>query len=56
MLSQIIACDIQPLQNTSTTLYLKEKLRLDEAAIATGCANGSSAVSTRTTRTWNAIT
>jgi maleylpyruvate isomerase len=33
MLSQIIACDIQPLQNTSTTLYLKEKLKLDEAAI-----------------------
>ena len=33
MLSQIIACDIQPLQNTSTTQYLKEKLRLDEAAI-----------------------
>ena len=31
MLSQIIACDIQPLQNTSTTLYLKEKLRLDDA-------------------------
>ena len=34
MLSQIIACDIQPLQNTSTTKYLKEKLRLDDAAIA----------------------
>jgi maleylacetoacetate isomerase len=33
MLSQIIACDIQPLQNTSTTVYLKEKLKLDEAAI-----------------------
>jgi maleylacetoacetate isomerase len=33
MLSQIIACDIQPLQNTSTTLYLQEKLRLDEAAV-----------------------
>lgn len=33
MLAQIIACDIQPLQNTSTTLYLKEKLKLDEAAI-----------------------
>ena len=35
MLSQIIACDIQPLQNTSTTLYLKDKLHLDEAAITT---------------------
>ena len=34
MLSQIIACDIQPLQNTSTTKYLKEKLHLDDAAIA----------------------
>jgi maleylpyruvate isomerase len=34
MLSHIIACDIQPLQNTSTTKYLKEKLRLDDAAIA----------------------
>ena len=33
MLSQIIACDIQPMQNTSTTRYLKEKLKLDEAAI-----------------------
>jgi maleylpyruvate isomerase len=35
MLSQIIACDIQPLQNTSTTRYLKETLHLDEAAITT---------------------
>jgi maleylacetoacetate isomerase len=34
MLSQIIACDIQPLQNTSTTKYLKEKLNLHDAAIA----------------------
>jgi len=34
MLSQIIACDIQPLQNTSTTLYLKEKLRLDDEWIS----------------------
>ena len=34
MLSHLIACDIQPLQNTSTTKYLKEKLRLDDAAIA----------------------
>jgi maleylacetoacetate isomerase len=34
MLSQIIACDIQPMQNTSTTKYLKEVLKLDEAAIA----------------------
>ena len=34
LLSQIIACDIQPLQNTSTTLYLKEKLRLDDEWIA----------------------
>jgi maleylacetoacetate isomerase len=33
MLSQIIACDIQPLQNTSTTQYLKDKLHMDEAAI-----------------------
>ena len=33
MLSQIIACDIQPLQNTSTTRYLKEKLGLDDAAV-----------------------
>jgi maleylpyruvate isomerase len=35
MLSQIIACDIQPLQNTSTTLYLKNQLKADEAAITT---------------------
>ena len=34
MLSQIIACDIQPLQNTSTTKYLKEKLGLDDAVVA----------------------
>ncbi len=34
MLSQIIACDIQPLQNTSTTRYLKEKLGLADAVIA----------------------
>jgi maleylpyruvate isomerase len=34
MLSHIIASDIQPLQNTSTTRYLKEKLRIDDAAIA----------------------
>jgi maleylpyruvate isomerase len=34
MLSHIIASDIQPLQNTSTTRYLKEKLRLDDGAIA----------------------
>jgi maleylacetoacetate isomerase len=34
MLSQIIACDIQPMQNTSTTRYLKEKLELDDAAIS----------------------
>jgi maleylpyruvate isomerase len=33
MLSQIIACDIQPLQNTSTTRYLKEVLKLDDAAM-----------------------
>jgi len=33
MLSQIIACDIQPLQNTSTTRYLKETMHQDEAAI-----------------------
>ena len=35
MLSQIIACDIQPLQNTSTTVYLKDKLHVDEAGITT---------------------
>jgi maleylacetoacetate isomerase len=34
MLSQIIACDIQPMQNTSTTRYLKETLRLDDGAVA----------------------
>jgi maleylacetoacetate isomerase len=34
MLSQVIACDIQPLQNTSTTRYLKEKLRLEDAAVS----------------------
>jgi maleylacetoacetate isomerase len=33
MLSQIIACDIQPLQNTSTTRYLHDQLRLEEPAI-----------------------
>jgi len=33
MLSQIIACDIQPLQNTSTTRYLKEQMHQDEAAV-----------------------
>jgi maleylacetoacetate isomerase len=33
MLSQIIASDIQPLQNTSTTRYLKDKLRLEDAAV-----------------------
>ncbi|HTU65992.1 MAG TPA: maleylacetoacetate isomerase [Steroidobacteraceae bacterium] len=35
MLSQIIASDIQPLQNTSTTVYLKNVLKLNDAAIAT---------------------
>ena len=34
MLSQIIACDIQPMQNTSTTRYLKEKLKLDDAGVS----------------------
>jgi maleylpyruvate isomerase len=34
MLSQIIACDIQPLQNTSTTRYLKERLHLDDAKVS----------------------
>ena len=34
MLSQIIACDIQPLQNTSTTRYLKERLQLDDAKVS----------------------
>jgi len=33
MLSQIIACDIQPMQNTSTLRYLKEVLKLDDAAV-----------------------
>jgi maleylacetoacetate isomerase len=33
MLSQIIASDIQPLQNTSTTRYLKETLHLNDAAV-----------------------
>jgi maleylpyruvate isomerase len=33
MLSQIIACDVQPMQNTSTTRYLKEVLKLSEDAI-----------------------
>jgi maleylpyruvate isomerase len=33
MLSHIIACDIQPLQNTSTTRYLKDVLKLDDTAI-----------------------
>ena len=33
MLSQIIAADIQPLQNTSTTRYLKEQMHQDDAAI-----------------------
>jgi maleylacetoacetate isomerase len=33
MLSQIIACDIQPLQNTSTTRYLKEQMHHDDSAI-----------------------
>ena len=33
MLSQIIACDIQPFQNTSTTVYLKDKLKVDEAGV-----------------------
>jgi maleylpyruvate isomerase len=33
-LSHLIACDIQPLQNTSTTRYLKEVLKLDDAAVA----------------------
>jgi maleylpyruvate isomerase len=34
MLAQIIAADIQPLQNTSTTKYLKETLKLDDAAVS----------------------
>jgi len=33
MLSQIIACDIQPLQNTSTTRYLKDTLQHDDATV-----------------------
>ena len=34
MLSQIIACDIQPLQNTATTKYLKESMHQADAAVA----------------------
>ena len=33
-LSQIIVSDIQPLQNTSTTRYLRETLKLDDAALS----------------------
>jgi maleylpyruvate isomerase len=33
MLSQIIACDVQPMQNTSTTRYLKDTLHHDDATI-----------------------
>jgi len=33
MLSHIVASDIQPMQNTSVTRYLKEVLKLDDAAI-----------------------
>jgi maleylpyruvate isomerase len=33
MLSQIIACDIQPLQNTSTTVYLKDKLHVTDDSV-----------------------
>ncbi len=33
MLSNLIACDIQPLQNTATTKYLREKLSLDDGKI-----------------------
>ena len=33
MLSQIIACDIQPLQNTSTTRTSRKSCKLDDAAI-----------------------
>lgn len=32
-LSQIIACDVQPLQNTSTTRYLKDTLKLGDDAV-----------------------
>jgi maleylacetoacetate isomerase len=35
MLSQIIACDIQPLQNTSTTVYLKDKFKVDDSGVTT---------------------
>ena len=31
---QIIASDIQPMQNTSTTRYLKETLKLDDARLS----------------------
>lgn len=33
MLAQIIACDIQPMQNTSTTRYLKDTLKLSDDAV-----------------------
>jgi maleylacetoacetate isomerase len=33
MLAQIIACDVQPMQNTSTTKYLKDELKLGDEAI-----------------------
>lgn len=33
-LAQVIACDIQPLQNTSTTLYLRDRLGLAPERIA----------------------
>lgn len=32
-IAQILVADVQPLQNTSVTRYLKEKLGLDEAAV-----------------------
>jgi maleylacetoacetate isomerase len=35
MLSQIVASDIQPLQNTSVTKYLKEKLSVGDGGITT---------------------
>jgi maleylpyruvate isomerase len=37
-LAQILVADVQPLQNTSVTRYLKESLRVDEAGLASWLA------------------
>jgi maleylacetoacetate isomerase len=39
MLSQIIAADVQPLQNTATTKYLRDVLKLDDAAVTAWLRN-----------------